>query len=263
MASPLYGLFRWLIFKVGDTRWTGWEYFPFVVEWDAYRAKIDQYEVHEAMKIIRPGDVIVLRHNGFLSNIGIGGAMIHAAICIGDDEVVEALSDDEGGVCRRHVADTLHADMAMILRPAIDAFAIADAIGAAKSIVGYKYDVLFDFSSETERDYIRKNPDLAKAGGVKFCCTEVPHFCYLDSLEKLNLYRIRQCSFFQKILSWVGLHTGNQIVNADMYCEANFSLVWASKLCTPETFYKMGCSEKFIYRVKAYWEKLKNSVARG
>lgn len=252
MTNPLYGLFRWIIFKVGDTRWTGWEYFPFVVEWDAYHPKIDQYEIHEAMKVIRPGDVLVLRHNGFLSNVGIGGAMIHAAVCIGNDECVEALSDDEGGVCRRHVADTMHADMVMVLRPDVGPFEITEAIAIAKSIVGFKYDVLFDFSTEAERDYIRAHPEEAKAGAVKFCCTEVPHYCYLNSVEKLNLFRVRQCSFLQKVLALLGLHTGDKIVTADMYVQASFRIAWASKLCTPEAFEKMGCSENFLYRVKNY-----------
>lgn len=258
MRNPFYNIFRWIVFKVGDTRWTGWKHFPFVVEWDAYRAAINQYEIHEAMKVIRPGDVIVLRHNGFLSNVGIGGAMIHAAVCIGNDECVEALSDDEGGVCRRHVADTLHADLAMILRPDVGPFEITEAIAIAKSIVGFKYDVLFDFSTEEERDYIRAHPEEAKAGDVKFCCTEVPFFCYLNSVAKLDLFRVRQCSLLQKVLSLIGLNTGTQVVTADIYVQSSgFRIVWASKLCTPDTFERMGCSEKFIYRVKSYWEKIK------
>ncbi len=254
MTNPLYKLFRWMIFKIGDTRWIGFDYFPFVATWDAYHPKIDQSEAHEAMKVIRPGDLIVLRHNGYLSNIGIGGAMIHAAIYIGADECVEALSDDEGGVCKNHIADTLHADMALVLRPQIGPFEISEAIRNARSILGFKYDVLFDFNTEEERDYIKAHPEEAK-DKIKFCCTEVPHYCYLDYVDALQIYRVKQCLFLQKILSLLGLHTGTKIITADLYVESNFSVVWASKLCTPKTFEAMGCSEKFVKRVEKYWSE--------
>ncbi len=252
MTNPLYNLFRWIVFKVGDTRWIGFKYFPFVATWDAYHSKIDQAEVHDAMKVIRPGDLIVLRHDGYLSNLGIGGAMIHAALYIGADECVEALSDDEGGVCKNHIADTMHADMAMILRPELGPFEISEAIRNARSILGFKYDVLFDFNTEEERDYIKKFPDKAK-DEIKFCCTEVPHYCYLDYVDQLQIYRVRQASFMQKILAMLGLHTGHKIITADMYVTANFRIVWASKHCTPERFSAMGCEEHFIKRVEQYW----------
>jgi len=228
MRNPLYSVFRWAVFKTGDLRWIGWKHFPFIAAWDAYEPLINQYEVHEAMKILRAGDVIVLRHNGYASNLGIGGTFVHAALCIGNDEVVEALSDDQGGVCRRHVADTLKADIALVLRPNIG-FEVVDAVLTAKSLIGFKYDVLFNFNTKHEKELIAADHKAAKAGKVLFCCTEIPFYAYMESAESLGLKTKQRTTFLHKILACLGINAGEDILTADMYVDANFSVVWASK----------------------------------
>jgi hypothetical protein len=228
MRNPLNAIFRWAVFKAGDLRWIGWKHFPFIATWDAYTPKIDQYEIHEAMKIARAGDVIILRHDGYASNLGIGGTFVHAAMCIGNDEVVEALSDDQGGVVRRHIADTLQADIAVILRPTIG-FEVVDAVLAAKSLVGFKYDYLFHFNTQEEKKLIERDYKSAKAGKVLFCCTEIPFYCYMASADTLGLKTKRRVTMLQRILSLLGIQAGEHVITADMYLDANFKPVWASK----------------------------------
>jgi hypothetical protein len=228
MRNPLNAIFRWVVFKTGDLRWIGWKHFPFIATWDAYSCKIDQYEIHEAMKIARAGDVIILRHDGYASNLGIGGTFMHAALCVGNDECVEALSDDQGGVVRRHLADTLQADIAVILRPNIG-FEVVDAVLTAKSLVGFKYDYLFDFNTQKAKNLIAHDYEASKAGRVLFCCTEIPFYCYMEVTEQLGLKTKRRASALQKILSLLGVHAGDNIITADMYLDANFTPVWASE----------------------------------
>lgn len=254
MRRFIHNLWRWLVFKVGDTRWIGWRHFPFILTWDVHEHLIDGYEAAEAMKVLQKGDVIVLRHEGFASNVGLGGAMVHAALYIGNHEVVEALSDDQGGVCRRHVSDTLRADYVLILRPPVTRYAIDDAIEEALNIVGFKYDIFFDFNTEEERALIKANRDAALKS-VRFCCTEVPFYAYHKNLPVMDIYRERNPSFFAKILSLVGLHMGKQVVTADMFAASAMKVVWASKHATPNWFKSMGCSEKQFSRVLDYYKR--------
>lgn len=255
--NPLRILWRFLVFKIGDTRWLGWKNFPAIVTWDANCTdpKINGYEVADAAAQLRPGDIIILRHENFLSNIGIGGAMIHAALYVGNNEVIEALSDDQGGVVKRHVFDTLRADKALVLRPDLDAFKIVEAVGAARTLEGFLYDIYFDFNTEEEQKLIARDAEKAKAGAVRFCCTEIPHYCYLDHVEELQLYRTANRTLSTRLLNLVGLGIGGALITADMYVEANFKIVWASAGCTEAWFRARGCSEKFLARFKSFKTK--------
>jgi len=242
---------RWTIFWVGDTRRI--HHFPWCT-WDVHQHRIDLNEVMlEALPILRPGDVILHRDEGFLSNVGIGGVMVHAGIYMGQSQVVEALSE---GVVRRHAGHILYSDYACILRPQLGderAEATEAAIGWANRIVGYPYDVLFDFSSEQERVVVLEAGE-GMAEGVRFCCTEIPHFCYLDYTTRLDVYRKRNVGIATKALSLVGLNPGTAIITADMYIEANFELVWASSDYTPKWAEKKGASEEHLRKLQDYWD---------
>lgn len=250
----LANIYKWVIFKTGDTRWLGLKHFPFVVTWDVTKPEIKGEERRKAESIIKPGDVIILRHDGYASNAGIGGAMVHAAIAISSTTVVEALSDDEGGIVITDINDILMADKAMILRPQdLTQKEIDNAINWANQIRGFYYDIYFNFNSENERLEILTNFEQAKKGKVKFCCTEVPHFCYLDVKDKLRLYRKRNPKTLAKIMSWFGAPMGEDILTSDMYISANFNIVWASRGTTHTWFEEMGCDESIVAKVKNYW----------
>ena len=126
------------------------------------------------------------------------------------------------------------------------------AITHARSIVGFKYDIFFDFNSAEERKLIEADPERAKAGAVKFCCTEIPHYCFLEHLPSLDLYRTRRTSLLQSFLALLGLRVAGDIVTADMYVEANFKVVWVSKFVTPKWLAQMGCSEKLLSRIETF-----------
>ena len=244
--------YRWTIFKTGDIRWLGWHAFPFIITWDPVSPAVKGDEVEAALKHAQPGDVLLVRHDGYLSNKGIGGCMVHAAICVGGDYIIEAVSDDEGGVRRAHLIDALQADKAMLLRPKyLSKDKIFEALSNIHEIVGCKYDIYFEFNSEEERLLFEADPAISR-GIVKFCCTEVPHFVYIKHIDVLQLYRKANPKFMAKVLRFLGLPVGDKLITADMYIEAEFNIVWASKGCTAKWFEGMGAGEKLVQRVKSY-----------
>lgn len=257
--SWAYRLFRWLVFKVGDTRWIGWRHFPFVATWAVDEHDIDLNEVIlDAIPRLLPGDVLLHRDRGFLSNLAIGGAMVHAALYIGNGQVVEAISE---GVIRRHAAHILHSDRAMIVRPRFEGpetheRAVAEALVWAERIVGFPYDPLFRFQCKQQRELIaEKGPERAVRRQVRFCCTKVPYFCYLDYVEALDLRRRRAVTPLHMVLSWIGLHPGRTVVDADMYVRGNFDIVWASRGTTVPWARRRGARGDYLQKLEAYWAR--------
>jgi len=108
---------------------------------------------------LKPGDVLVTRHDDAMSNLFLPGFWPHAALYIGDEtersrlgldlnipageSLVEAKKD---GVRFRKLAETLSVDAFVILRPNLNERAVKAAIEKAVSHVGKRYDFLFDFS---------------------------------------------------------------------------------------------------------------------
>lgn len=249
-------IFRYLVFLVGDTRYI--KRFP-KVTWDVHQHRIDLNEVfQDAVPLLEPGDIVLHRDEGFLSNIPIGGCMVHAGICVEDNQVVEAISD---GVIKRHVAHLLYSDFACALRPRFNVLSepkeevLAKVLPWAEKIVGFPYDELFDFNYWEEMETIEKyGVEEAIKRGVRFCCTEVPSFCYLPYLFDLRFFRRRNVSAMTRMLSWIGLSTGESIIHADQYVTAETDIIWMSKEFTPEWAKKMGCSEEYVHKVST-WRK--------
>lgn len=248
----MFKAFRWSVFLTGDMRWLGWDKFPFCLGWYSYREDIDLNEVlNDAMPLLKIGDIILHRDNGFISNLFIGGAMIHAGIYVGDGQVVEAISE---GVVRRSAAHILHSDRAIILRPRIDDDAKVMATEWANRIVGFGYDFLFDFNGAKEREMIRKHGIDARKMGVRFACTEIPYFCYLEHAKDLGINLRRNVNLMTRLLSLVGLKPGEAVVDADMYVTSDMDIVWCSKKFTPDYCSSMKCGQFYVSKVKAWWE---------
>jgi hypothetical protein len=256
IVPPLaFRIFRWLVFWVGDTRTIS--HFPWVT-WHVHGHKIDLNEVMlEAVPRLEPGDIVLHRDDGFLSNLFIGGAMIHAGVYVGGQQVVEALSE---GVVKRHVGHILLSDRACILRPRFpDAAqrerAVAEAIAWAEKIVGFPYDVLFHFNGQKGRDLVEQHGRGAVNKGIHFCCTEIPYFCYYPYRHALGIKRRRQISLLTRLLSLIGLSTGRAVIAADMYITANFEIVWCSRELTAEWSKKRRANAACQGSLTAYWEK--------
>ena len=119
--------------------------------------------VRERLKsFLRPGDVLVTRHDDALSNLFLPGFWPHAAFYLGSNEQRSALGvrcdtvieDDmlfleakKDGVKLRPIENTLHVDAFVVLRPLLTDALKADAISRCLSHAGKHYDFVFDFST--------------------------------------------------------------------------------------------------------------------
>lgn len=250
--------FRWLVFWIGDTRHIS--HFPWIT-WDVHEHKIDLNEVMlDAVPLLQPGDIVLHRDDGFLSNLFIGGAMIHAGLYVGGQQLIEALS---GGVVKRHVGHILLSDRACILRPRFPQHisrekAVGEAIEWAEKIVGFPYDVLFRFNGQKERDLVERYGKDAAKKGVSFCCTEIPYFCYYPYKNALGIKRKRSISWMTKAVSLIGLSPGKAIISADMYITGSFDLIWCSKELTADWGKKRRVTDACHACLTAYWDKRKS-----
>jgi hypothetical protein len=114
--------------------------------------------------LLRPGDVIVARHDRAVTNLFLPGYWPHAALYVGSEEdrqrlgvvvdadragrwtadrtVLEALKD---GVLFRPLAETLSVDAVAVIRPRLDEDGISRALTRAAVHEGKLYNFDFDF----------------------------------------------------------------------------------------------------------------------
>ena len=203
--------------------------------------------------------------------------MIHAGIYVGDMQIVEAISE---GVVKRNAGHLLHSDYAIILRPEFKdenskQAAINEAIYWAKQIEHFPYDYLFQFNSDKDQKRLKERGIIAATSmsykifriiralwgiksdkdAIKFCCTEIPYFCYYQFLDQLNIHRRKNITILTKILKFFKIEVGTQVVDADMYIKGNFKIIWCSKKFTTEWAEEMKCDKKYVDKIKKYWAK--------
>ena len=114
---------------------------------------------------LRPGDVIITRHDDALSNLFLPGYWPHGALYIGSEEErrrmgvllsderwarsappVDVLEAKKDGVRFRPLAETLTVDAFTVLRPRLPPEGIAQAVSRAAEHEGKLYDFEFDFT---------------------------------------------------------------------------------------------------------------------
>ena len=113
--------------------------------------------------LLRAGDVFITRHDDALSNLFLPGFWPHAALYIGtmrervemgvhsqecDDRLLEDIRFIEAkkdGVMFRSLAETLHVDALMVLRPRLSLEQRREVVLHAMTHVGKLYDFVFDF----------------------------------------------------------------------------------------------------------------------
>lgn len=109
---------------------------------------------------MRPGDVLVTRHDDAMSNLFLPGFWPHAAFYLGSNaqrqalgvrsehvlaESMRFLEAKKDGVKIRPAEDTLHVDAFTVLRPMLAPEHLAEAVSRCLTHTGKLYDFIFDF----------------------------------------------------------------------------------------------------------------------
>ncbi len=113
----------------------------------------------EISQKLKPGDIIITRHDDALSNLFLPGYWPHAAFYMGNPAQLEALNivnspspeheiieSKKDGVKFRPLNETLSVDSFVVIRSRMSENFLTQAIQTAMSHAGKRYDFLFDFT---------------------------------------------------------------------------------------------------------------------
>jgi hypothetical protein len=157
---------------IGDIKWAGIKHpFWFIVNATTFRLKGKHYRQVE--QIIKPGDILIRRFEGYVDKFLIPGWWNHAGLYCGEvngksHQVIHAISD---GVVVDDLIDFMRTDHIIVLRAHGNAEWVSQrhwekAVDRAKSVIGSEYDFAFDFK-ET----------------LRFSCTELINHCYPEMIQ--------------------------------------------------------------------------------
>jgi uncharacterized protein YycO len=184
--------------------------YPFFIEISPKSFDLKGKDYHEIKKIIKPGDILIRKHDNYLSNYLIPGEFSHAGIYLGDkiesgegygEAVIHASASHEK-VEIETLAQWLRTDKVEVLRvPNNVAQKDIDlAIETAIKTIGLPYDFCFQFS-EYE----------------KFSCSELVYYSFSHIKEIIG--------FYQRETKYLGLFD-QKIFTPDHIKESNLSSIY-------------------------------------
>lgn len=160
MTKLRYRIQKALFSFIGDIRWHGFLH-PLWFTINAKTFMIKGKHYRELESLIKPGDIVIRRFEGYLDKVLIPGWFNHAGIYVGkidgqDNKVVHAISD---GVVVDDLIDFMRTDHMVVLR-APEKYC-DEAIKRAKTVIGRDYDFAFEFGDS-----------------LRFSCTELVNYCF-------------------------------------------------------------------------------------
>lgn len=157
-----------------------------IIAGDSYY-KLKGDETRQILNILKPGDVMLRRYSHYLGSVLIKGYFSHAAIYVGDDQVIHMLGS---GINKEDILTFLRCDDICILRSInkdITDFAVSKAYKFLAGGIEYDYD--FD----------DKKPD-------KFYCTEfvdnIFNYPVKNTVSKNNVILpddFLKCKYFETV----------------------------------------------------------------
>lgn len=164
------------------------------------------------LEILRAGDVLVTRKDSALTNYFLPGYWPHAAMYIGDQQVIESLKD---GVRQRSMDSPFGNDAVAVIRPKLDPTTIASAIERAWTHVGKPYDFDFDF---TRGDRVVCTEVVYRSydglGGICFPTTRRAGRETVSAEDLLNL--ALEGRFFEQVTVFCPEHAGELLAGEEM-----------------------------------------------
>jgi len=125
------------------------QFFPaplFCLLWGDTHYHVKAEELRVIFKILKKGDILLVRTNRYVSSWFIPGFYTHVALSLGDNIIIEAVTD---GVQLNDILSLGRCDYVCILRPKnISRKNINNACVLANNFLGCKYD--FVFSNDTD-----------------------------------------------------------------------------------------------------------------
>ncbi len=161
--KSMFGIFEWSGRAIAELRQPG------VKPWGAPK-RVSPELREKILRLVRPGDVFVTRHDDAMSNLFLPGFWPHASFFIGSEsqrpglgppDPVVFLEAKKDGVRFRPAEETLAVDAFVVLRPPLERDEITAALAQAMQHEGKLYDFSFDF----------RNAD-------RLACTEVVYRTY-------------------------------------------------------------------------------------
>lgn len=152
----------WYKIKAATIGWFGdvqvFKY-PFFIMFGHTAYGIKGIHQREILDVLKPGDVLLRRYNNYLSGLMIPGYFTHAALYVGDNQVIHLLGD---GICKEDILTFMRCDNIAVLRFK-DQSIIEEVIKKAYEQLEKEIEYDFDFNTDS--------PD-------KFYCTEFVDFCF-------------------------------------------------------------------------------------
>jgi len=133
--------------------------YPFFIVFGHIAYKIKGHHQRQILDILKPGDVLLRRYDHFLAGKTIPGYFSHAALYVGDNQVIHLLGD---GICKEDILTFMRCDNLSVLR-----FKDQSVIG---KVIEKAYEQL-NKHIEYDYDFNTDSPD-------KFYCTEFVDFCF-------------------------------------------------------------------------------------
>ena len=161
--------------------------YPFFILLGDTSYQIKGQHQRQIIDTLKSGDVLLRRYNNYLGGLMIPGYFTHAALYVGDNQVIHSL---ENGLCKEDILVFMRCDNIAIVR-AKDQFIIHKAIKKAYEQLEKNVEYDYDFNTDS--------PD-------RFYCTEFVDFCF-DYIVKPFI-------------------SHDYIIPDDFTGSANFDVVW-------------------------------------
>lgn len=112
--------------------------------------KIKGEEIRMILNDIKPGDILFRRYEGYLDTILMPSFWCHAAIYVGDNNVIQAVGT---GVNSEDILNFCRCDSLALYRPSVTYNQIVSALSIAKELVKEKAQYDWKFESENSNFY--------------------------------------------------------------------------------------------------------------
>ena len=148
---------KWLLHSFADIRL---DKRPMFFNYKLQQHKVKGAEIRKLLNKLIPGDILLYKHNGYLSGYFTPGFWAHAALYIGDNTIIHAIGE---GVVREDILDFCR----------VDNIACVRVIDASQE----KIQTAIDYALLNEAKHTKYDYNFISDNG-KVYCTELVHEAY-------------------------------------------------------------------------------------